>query len=95
MKKEEVKEFLASVGITKDGELENSTYTVDLVDSNEFSRMYSLLDKAENISFDYDVSATTEHTSFLLYLSDKYDISLIADFDTDKYVLTVEDGVED
>lgn len=95
MEKEEVKEFLSSIGIAKEGEVENNTYTVELVDSNEFSRMYSLLDKAENISFDYDVSATTEHTSYLLYLSDKYDISLIADFDTDTYVLTVEDGVED
>lgn len=88
----EPKEFLAHLGITKEGRTDGSIYIVDLADSNDYARAYSALDKAAEVDLDNEASANSEHSSMLTFLSDDYDIILEANFDDNVYRLTVKEG---
>lgn len=86
-------EFLKSIGITQEGSYENdSKYVVELVDSNEYSKAYSILDKSDKVDLDTDLTLVSNKMSELTYLSDEYDIKLIANFADDIYKIIVTPG---
>lgn len=84
------KEFANSIGITKEGTESNNRYVVELSDSNEYSRVYTILDKAPGVDLDSDESILSETTTQLVYLSDDFDIKLIADLDKNNYSVVIE-----
>lgn len=89
------REFASSIGITQEGVETGNTYTVNLKDSNEYSRVYTILDKADGIDLDNDESVLSESSTLLVYLADDFDIKLIADLDKDMYSVTFEGVSED
>ncbi len=69
---------------SKDG-----SYVVDIYDSDDFGRVYSLLDNNKNVEELDDSSLLNQHSANISYLYDDYQLTLIADFDEDLYKLVV------
>lgn len=85
-------EFLKKVGINKSGEYsQDGSYVVDIDDYDEYGKFYSILDKSDLVDEVVESSQLTIHTTSLLYMSDEYQISLLADLDNDQYKLVVTD----
>lgn len=100
--KTQIKKLLKTLGITSgivrtDGDF----YILDLQDSNEYSKFYTLLDeKAQNTeypSFETDTAHnTTKIINYFEYVLDEifYNFFLIADFANDKYYLKIREQPE-
>lgn len=86
------KEFIKNLGFNQEGKETNLGYEIEFKNSNEYSKAYSILDKAENIDLDIENINISEHSSTMLYLSDEYDIVLQANFDDDKYKIIVKEA---
>ncbi|MBO7696645.1 MAG: hypothetical protein J6T10_28795 [Methanobrevibacter sp.] len=69
---------------SKDG-----SYVVDIYDSDDFGRIYSLLDNNNSVEELDDSSLLNQHSANISYLYDDYQLTLIADFDEDLYKLVV------
>lgn len=86
-------EFIKSLGITDDGHYESDNkYVIDIEDSNKYSKIYSILDKSDKVDLDTDLTLVSSKVSELTYLSDDYDIKLIANFTDDVYKVIVVPG---
>ena len=87
----EIRELLDSLGIDREGASgDNGTYTVDIMDSNEFGRFNSILDKSDLLEEVIESSYLTSENANLDYkFEDQYLLSLIADFDEDTYKLVI------
>ena len=87
-----LEKFLDSIGITQTGHYTKSnSYVIDIEDSDEYGKIYSSLDKCEELVEDEDSSTLTIHTSNIVFESDNYQFVLIADFDQDTYKLVCKE----
>jgi hypothetical protein len=87
-----LEKFLEKLGITQVGHYtKTNTYIIDIEDSDEYGKIYSLLDKSSEIEEDEDSSTITVHTSNIVFESDNYQLTLIADFDQDTYKLVCKE----
>ena len=87
-----LEKFLEKLGITQVGHYtKTNTYIIDIDDSDEYGKIYSLLDKSDEIEEDEDSSTITVHNSNLVFESDNYQLTLIADFDQDTYKLVCKE----
>ena len=87
-----MKELLNEIGITQSGYFsKGDTYVIDLEDSNEYSKIFSLLDKSDLVEEETDTSISNASVSNILYRSERYSLNLIADFENDAYKLVVVD----
>jgi hypothetical protein len=87
-----LEKFLEKLGISQVGHYtKTNTYIIDIEDSDEYGKIYSLLDKSDEIEEDEDSSTITVHTSNLVFESDNYQLTLIADFDQDTYKLVCKE----
>lgn len=87
-----LEKFLEKLGITQVGHYtKTNTYIIDIEDSDEYGKIYSVLDKSDEIEEDEDSSTITVHTSNLVFESDNYQLTLIADFDQDTYKLVCKE----
>lgn len=85
-----MKEMLKSLGITYDGAYSNSgSYVVDLMDSNSFGKVYTALDKNDDVEEITDTNLVTVDNVNISYLYDDYQLTLVADFENDDYRLIV------
>ena len=84
-------EYLQSIGINKEGEYAEDAYVVSLTNSNEYGRMFTKLEKSDDLDIMEDNQVITEQGSSLMYESESqpFIISLLADFDQDIYQLVV------
>lgn len=87
-----MKEFLKSIGITGELQKSNASYVMDIANSNEYGRIYSLLDKSEDVEEDSESSQVTMDYSSVQFFNDDYTIQLIADFEHDQYRLTIKEN---
>lgn len=84
-----MEELLKDIGITASGEFTNNgAYVVDIIDYDEYSKYYSLLEKS-SLEEVQDTAQITIHTTNVTFASDKYQIVLQADLDEDMYKLVV------
>ena len=94
-----MEEVLKEIGITRKGEYsKRGSYVIDMEDSDDFGRMYSILDKNKDVEELGDNAINNIHTINLIYLYGDYQLNLTADFDADKYMLIVtklDDSEED
>lgn len=95
-KSDNIKELLNSLSITQDGRYDNQFYVIELEDSNDYAKMYTLLDEkavnTEEPSFGVNSNkTTTKVTNYFEFIQNNvtYNIFLIANFDTDKYYLKI------
>lgn len=84
-----MKEFLKSIGITTAGVFTKAgSYVIDIVDYDEYSKYFSLLEKSD-LEEVQDTAQITIHTTNVTFVSDKYQLVLQADLDEDMYKLVV------
>ena len=85
------REYLQSIGINKEGEYAEDAYVVSLTNSNEYGRIFTILEKSDDLDIMEDNQVITEQGSSLMYESESqpFIISLLADFDQDIYQLVV------
>ena len=86
------KEYLESIGITKAGDIgDDNSYVVDIMDSNEYGKIFTILEKEDDLDPLEDNQVVTEQGSSLVYesMSEPFLLNLIADFDGDVYQLVV------
>lgn len=84
-----MEEFAKKLGIPYPGEVVNNKLIIPLVDSDEYSKMYTLLDKSDMVDLDTSATLVTEKVSELLYLSDEYDVKLVANFSDNLYKIVI------
>ena len=87
-----MEEFLKSLGINGQLQKSKSSYVLDINDSNEYGRIYSLLDKNDEVEEDSESSQVTMDYSSVRFFNDEYTIQLIADFENDEYRLTIKEN---
>lgn len=85
-------EFAKELGITKEGSYTDNGYVITLKDSNEYSRMYTLLDRSDKCDLDTEEVNLGVTDSIMVYLADEFDIKLQANFDTDSYTITIAEA---
>ena len=91
MNKEEVISLLNRLGIDTTGKFESDRYILQIPDSDEYSRYYTLLDQEEDFELRETSSMSEEFATVLTYTNDKYKIRLNANFTDDYYTFTVEE----
>lgn len=67
----------------------SNSYIIDIDDSDYYGKIYSILDKSDEVEEDEDSSMITIHNSNIVFRSDDYQLTLVADFDQDTYKLVV------
>ena len=92
MNQEKIKSFLDGLGINQPGRMENDSYIIVLPNSNAYSKVYTILDKSDQMDLDIDKINMDENTSSMTYLSDDFDITLTADFDKDSYTMELTEA---
>lgn len=87
------KEFIEDLGISVDDnpfKVDGDTYTLVLTDSDDYSELYALLSHVDSLDLDAESTVMTEHSNMMKYMSDDYDITLEANYDSDIYKFIVE-----
>jgi hypothetical protein len=93
-----VEKLLRELNIYLEGSYsKDGSYIVDIYDSDDFGRIYSLLDNNRNVEELESSSLLNTHSANISYLYDDYQLTLIADFDEDLYklVITEYEYIED
>ena len=86
-------EFIKELGIQGtliDGK--NGTKVLDIEGSDNYGRIYSRLDNSDLLEEDEESSQLTSDTASTIYTSDKYTITLLADFEQDIYKLVIKEN---
>lgn len=86
--------LLQELGITQRGNQEGDKYIITLSNSDEYSQVYSKLDMSDKVTLDEYNTLVSDNVSELTYLSDEYDINLIANFTTDSYRVIITPAEE-
>lgn len=84
--------FIKDLGITYSGSFENNdSYVIDLVDSNEYSKVYSILDKSDKVELDTETILVSDKLSEIIFRDDKYEVKLLANFVDNVYKVVVSE----
>lgn len=91
----DIKEFIEQLKlphqVTNNVTSESDTEVIyNLLNSDIFSKVYSILDRSELLDLDYDNIEINDLSTHMVYLSDDFDIILDADFENDDYNLIIE-----
>ena len=89
---ENIKDFLNSIGLYKEGNFKDNQYLIDISNSNEFGKYYSILNKSDLVNEDIEVSTVNVENSNIRFNSDDFDLTLIADINNSIYKLIVEEN---
>ena len=86
-----MEEFLQELGIQGTPQrTDDNTYVLDIEGSDNYGRIYSRLDRSDLLEEDEESSQLTLDTSSLRYENDEYQLTLLADFNEDKYQLVIQ-----
>ena len=83
--------LLKSLGITKQGVLQDNLYTIPIDTYDEFSYIYNKLEQSLELIKDSDNSHFSSGDIIVEYYSDNYILNLQGDLDLDKYELIVQE----
>jgi len=85
-------ELLRQLNIDKEPvQNDNGSWTIDLDDSNEYSRYYTKLDKSDLVEEDDEASQVSVETSSIQYVNDDFTLTLLANFETEEYKLIIRE----
>lgn len=88
-----MKEFLEKLGITKEGEYtDDNNYFIDLEDDDTYAKVFSLLEKSNEVEEDTDASQLTSENSSIQYVGDDYTITILVDYESDQYALVCREN---
>lgn len=86
-----MKELLNEIGITQSGHYDGDTYIIEFESDSEYNKAFSKLDKSDLVEEKDDASSITLDTSIVVYEADNFMLTLIANFNTNKYELKVNE----
>ena len=88
-----MEELLKTLGVDKKGTYaRDGSYVIDLDSAEDFGKMYSLLDSNEDLDYIDETSLLNVNNSSLNYrYENRYQLSIIADFNQDQYKLVIEE----
>lgn len=88
-----IEQYLQSINISKEPVKGEDGYIVDILNSTEYGKIFSRLEDSDDLEILEDNQVVTEQGSSLVYesLSQPYLLTLIADFDGDKYELVINE----
>lgn len=87
-----MKQLLNNIGITKEGHYgKDQVYIIDIEDSDEYGKFYTLLDKSKFVDELEDSTLLTIHSASVSYANEHFQLTLLADFDEDLYKLVVRE----
>jgi len=78
-------ELSKKLGITKPGEQTEVGYVVNLDNSDEFAKVYTLLDNCSYCTLNTDNMLLSDSNSMFNYFTDDFVIDLVGNFDEDTY----------
>lgn len=86
-------EFLKKLGITEQGEYtDDGNYFIDLDNDNVYAKVYSILDKSNELEEDEEASQLTADNSSIQYVGEDYTVTLLVDYEADKYALVCREN---
>ncbi len=88
-----MEKLLKDLGITKAGSYSrDGSYVIDLNSSEEFGKIYSLLENSKDLEYMEENNLLTISNASMTYrYGEDYQLQLIADFNNDAYKLVVND----
>ena len=88
-----MEKLLKDLGITKAGSYsKDGSYVIDLDNSDEFGKIYSLLENSEDLYYMEENNLLTVSNASMTYrYGEEYQLQLIADFNYDLYKLVVNE----
>ena len=84
-----MKEFVDKLGIGIEGTTEGDKYIIELSDSNEYSRMYTLLDSSDLVEIEEDATLLTDKVGELIFTGEFFDVKLVGNFSSDIYRIVI------
>ena len=85
-----MKELLKAIGINTPGYYKgNNKYIIDINSSDEYSKIFSLLDRTDLVDEIDNESISNSSNSKVVYGNDDYLIELNANFDANSYNLVI------
>lgn len=84
-----MEEFAKKLNIEFPGEIVNNRYIIPLMNSDEYSKVYSLLDKSDLVELDTSSTLVTEKVSELQYSGEGFTVKLDANFIDDFYRVVI------
>lgn len=87
-----MKEFAEQLGLDLDGKMEGDKYIIELEDSDEYSKVYTLLDSSDLVDIDEEATLLTDKVGELLFLGDEFDVKLVGNFNSDIYRVVISRG---
>ena len=87
-----MREFLKSLGITRVGHYSNKGYyVIDLNSDVELAKCFSQLSHSNLVDEVEDKSIITVDSMSQVFESDEYEITLLSDFNADRYQIVVKE----
>lgn len=87
-----MEEFAKKLGIDFPGEMIGDRFIIPLTNSDEYSKVYTLLDSSDLVDLDPDSTLVTEKVSELKYFGDEFTVKLDANFTDDFYRVVIMRG---
>ena len=88
-----MEEFLKELGINKEPtESEDGVLVIDIANSDEYAKYYSLLEKSDLVEEDQYSSQLTLEASSIQYVNDDFTITLLSNLEADTYQLTIKEN---
>lgn len=87
-----IQDYLKELNINKEADIsEDGSYIVTILNSNDYGKIFSKLEKSDDLDIMEDNQVVTEQGSSLMYesISQPYLLNLIADFEGDTYELII------
>ena len=84
-----MQEFIDSLELPYEGEMQNNQYIVDVESSDMFSELFNAVSLNKHLSLEDKSVATVDEAKFT-FTDGEYDVKLEADYKTDFYRLIVE-----
>lgn len=88
----EVKKLLDDIGIEDNGKIIKGMYVIELQDSDDYARYYTLLDQYDELELNDTSSMSQEFANVLTYINDKFKAKLSANFTDNRYIFSVEEN---
>lgn len=84
-------DVLEKLNIPNQGNLTGKTYVMNLDDSDDYGKYYSLINKNSAVEYQEENSSLNLMGATLIYTLDNFLITLYADYDEDEYKLVIKD----
>lgn len=84
-----MQEFIDSLELPFEGEMQNNQYIIDVTSSDTFSELFNTVSLNKDLSLEDNSVATVDEAKFT-FTDGEYNVRLEADYKTDFYRLIVE-----